>query len=120
MYMRVLCNVLATFSLRLIACNQAVVKTPAVHHSPLRQAQEQVLLRALREARNLEPADTPVAVLVFRASADTERISDHIAASRGRVDGGSLCQSADELHLCERSGSGGREGASAGARESRA
>jgi hypothetical protein len=89
-----------------------------VHDSPLRQAQEQVLLRTLREARNLEPADTPVTILVFRASADTKRISDHIAASRGRVDGGSLCQSADELHLRERSGSGGREGASAGARES--
>jgi hypothetical protein len=86
MYMRVLYNVLATFSLDFIACNQAVVKTPAVHHSPLRQAQEQVLLRALREACNLEPADTPVAILVFRSSADTERISDHIAASRGRVD----------------------------------
>jgi hypothetical protein len=118
MYMRVLWQTLAMFSSGLVTCIQAVVKTPAVYHSPLGQAQEQVLLRALREACNLEPTNTPVAVLVFRSSADTERISDHIAASRGRVDGGSLCQSADKLHLGERSGSGGREGASASARKS--
>ena len=88
-----------------------------VYHSPLRQAQEQVLLCTLREARNPEPADSPVAILIFRASADTNGVFDNIATGRGRVDGGSVGQAADKLHLCERAGSGGREGAGAGARE---
>jgi hypothetical protein len=89
-----------------------------VYHSPLRQAQEQVLLCTLREARNPEPADGPVAVLVFRAGADADSVFDHIAAGGGRVDCGCVCESADELHLRKRSGSGGGECASAGARES--
>ena len=89
-----------------------------VYHSPLRQAQEQVLLCTLREARNPEPADSPVAILIFRASADTNGVFDHIATGRGRVDCRGVRESTDELHLRERSGSGGGECASAGARES--
>jgi hypothetical protein len=92
---------------------------PASHRAndlPLRQAQQQVLLCALREAGNIEPAHTSVAVLILRASTDANSVFDHIAAGRCRVDGGSVCQSADELHLRERSGSGGGEGAGAGAR----
>lgn len=88
------------------------------HHSPLRQAQEQVSLRTLREAADPEPANSSVALRVFRASADANGIFDHVASSRGRVERGSICQPSDELHLRKRSGSGGGEGASAGARES--
>jgi hypothetical protein len=88
------------------------------YHSPLRQAQEQILLWALREARNPEPADTSVAVLIFRASADTNGVFDNIATGRGRVDCRGVRESADKLHLRKRSGSGGGECASAGARES--
>jgi hypothetical protein len=89
-----------------------------VYHLPLRQAQEQVLLCALREARNPEPADSSVAVLIFRASADANSVFDHIATGRSRVDCRGVRESADKLHLRKRSGSGGGECASAGARQS--
>ena len=55
-------------------------------NSPLRQAQQQVLLCALREASNPEPAHAPVAVLVFGASADANGVLDHVAAGGSRVD----------------------------------
>lgn len=87
------------------------------NNSPLGQAQQQVLLCALREAGNPEPAHAPVAVLILGASADANGILDHIATGRGRVDGGCVGQAADELHLCESAGSGGGEGAGAGARQ---
>ena len=113
------------FDHRLLRHNFSVARPmyPAIHlncnvyHSPLRQAQEQVLLCTLREARNPEPADSPVAILIFRASADTNGVFDHIATGRGRVDCRGVRESTDELHLRERSGSGGGECASAGARE---
>ena len=92
-------------------------KKNRANNSPLRQAQQQVLLCALREASNPEPAHAPVAILVLGASADAHGVLDHVAASRRRVYGGRVGQAADELHLCERAGSGGREGAGAGARE---
>ena len=61
------------FDHRLLRHNFSVARPmyPAIHlncnvyHSPLRQAQEQVLLCTLREARNPEPADSPVAILIF-------------------------------------------------------
>jgi hypothetical protein len=87
------------------------------NHSPLRQAQEQVPLWTLREARNSEPAHAPVAILIFRAGADADGVFDHIATGGGGVECGCVCESADELHLRERSGSGGGECAGAGARE---
>jgi hypothetical protein len=99
------------------ASHPIILLNPTRSDLPFRQAQQQVLLCALREAGNIEPANTPVAVLVFGAGADTNGVFDHIAAGGSRVDGGSVCQSADELHLCERSGCGGGEGAGAGARQ---
>ena len=102
---------------RLIQCIPPFFSMATCNHSPLWQAQEQVLLWTLREARNSEPADAPVAVLIFRSSADTDSVFDHIATGRGGVDCGRVCESADELHLRKRSGGGGGECASSGARE---
>ena len=84
---------------------------PEMKHTPLWQAQEQILLRTLSEARNAKPADGALAILILASLADTESILDDFATSRcGRGLGG-RSETADELHLSERARGAGGESA---------
>lgn len=80
--------------------------------SPLWQAQQQVPLGTLlHEARDSEPACAPVALLIPRARADTERISHNLLSGRGVEKFWGISKAADNLHFCQWARGGSGEGA---------
>lgn len=86
-------------------------KFPETKHSPLRQAQEQIFLRSLSEARNAEPADSALAVLILASLADTESVLDDFATGRCGCGLGGRSEATDELHLRKRARGAGGESA---------
>ena len=83
--------------------------------SPLRQAKQEVSLWPITEACHFEPACRSVAILISWPCAHAERVLYEFATSRCRSELGCISQTADELHLRERS-SGSRGECARGAR----
>jgi hypothetical protein len=83
--------------------------------SPLRQTQQQIPLRPLNETPNIKPARRPITIHILRPRAHSNRKSRDLPSCRCRREFGLVCQAADQLHACQSSGSGRREGASEGA-----
>lgn len=87
-------------------------------NSPLRQPQQQLPLRPIRnEARNAEPAHRAVSILSFPSRAHTQCIPHQLLSIRRRKLLRLVRQSSDQLHLRQWARGRGREGASAKARE---
>ena len=78
-------------------------------HSPFRQAEQQVSLRTILEARNLEPANTSLTILISWTLANANCVLHDFATSRSRNEFWNIGQTANELHLRKRSGGRRRE-----------
>lgn len=92
--------------------------THGYSNSPLRQPQQQLPLRPIRnEARNAEPAHRAVSILPFPSRTDSQRIPHQLLSIRRRKLLRLVRQSSDQMHLRQWARGRGREGASAKARE---
>ncbi len=103
----------AAATIRQHELHSSVISVTALH-APLLQADKQVSLRAFDERNAIEPACRPIPVLVPPSGSYTKCKLGEISPCRCVHVLRCICETSNELHLCEGPWARGREGAEGG------